>query len=52
VLKQHPYIGAYAARGIVHFRKVSGANACTVDALVKNNVLKPEQAEKLRAYCE
>lgn len=51
-LKKHPYIGAYAARGIVHYRKISGTQMCTIDELVKNNILKAEQAEKLRSYCE
>jgi competence ComEA-like helix-hairpin-helix protein len=50
VLKTHPYIGAYAARGIVHFRQVAGAASCTVDALIQNNILKKETAEKLRPY--
>ncbi|MDR2361849.1 MAG: helix-hairpin-helix domain-containing protein [Prevotellaceae bacterium] len=52
VLKAHPYIGAYAARGILHFRQVAGAEACTVDALITNNILKKDIAEKLRPYAE
>ncbi|MDR1406373.1 MAG: helix-hairpin-helix domain-containing protein [Prevotellaceae bacterium] len=48
-LAKHPYIGAYAARGIVHFRTVQGY--CSIDALVKNNILKAGRAEQLRPYC-
>ncbi|MDR1680897.1 MAG: helix-hairpin-helix domain-containing protein [Prevotellaceae bacterium] len=50
VLRVHPYIGAYDARGIILFRRVAGAEACTIDALITNNVLKKEVAEKLRPY--
>jgi competence ComEA-like helix-hairpin-helix protein len=49
LLRKHPYIGAYAARGIVHFRDTQGY--CDVDALINNNILKAEQAEQLRPYC-
>jgi DNA uptake protein ComE-like DNA-binding protein len=49
VLAKHPYIGAYAARGILHFRE---KNPCTIDALVKNNILNAEKAEQLRPYCK
>ncbi|MDR0729217.1 MAG: helix-hairpin-helix domain-containing protein [Prevotellaceae bacterium] len=52
VLKAHPYIGPYVARGILHFRQVAGAEACTVDALITNNILKKDRAEKLRPYVE
>jgi len=51
-LKKHPYIGAYVARGIVHYRKVASEKSYTIDDLVKNNILKSELAEKLRPYCE
>jgi DNA uptake protein ComE-like DNA-binding protein len=49
-LARHPYIGAYAARGIVHFRTTQGY--CNIDALVKNNVLPAGKAEQLRPYCK
>ncbi|MDR0668167.1 MAG: helix-hairpin-helix domain-containing protein [Prevotellaceae bacterium] len=52
ILKAHPYIGAYAARGILLFRRMSGAEACTIDALITNNILKKDVAEKLRPYVE
>jgi competence ComEA-like helix-hairpin-helix protein len=50
VLARHPYIGAYNARGIIHFRSTQGA--CDIDALVKNNILDAGKAEQLRPYCK
>ena len=50
LLAKHPYIGAYAARGIVHFRSMQGA--CDIDALVKNNILHAGKAAQLRPYCK
>ncbi|MDR2359098.1 MAG: helix-hairpin-helix domain-containing protein [Prevotellaceae bacterium] len=49
LLAKHPYIGAYAARGIVHFRSTQGV--CDIDGLVKNNILDAGKAEQLRPYC-
>ncbi|MDR3350411.1 MAG: helix-hairpin-helix domain-containing protein [Prevotellaceae bacterium] len=49
-LAKHPYIGAYAARGIVHFRTMQGA--CDIDALIKNNILDAGKAAQLRPYCK
>ena len=49
-LKRHPYIGAYAARGIVLFISQSGTDACTLDNLVKTGILSAQVAEKLRPY--
>ena len=46
-LKLHPYIGAYAARGIVLFRENNPRSEWTVEALAKAGVLKPEMASKL-----
>ena len=51
-LRQHPYIGYYAARGIVHFRTTQGAQACTLRALVENNILNDDAAQRLKLYCE
>ncbi|MDR0691958.1 MAG: helix-hairpin-helix domain-containing protein [Prevotellaceae bacterium] len=51
-LRQHPYIGYYAARGIVHFRTTQGAQACTLHALVENNILNDDAAQRLKPYCE
>src|SRR5574344_882535 len=49
-LKRHPYIGAYAARGIALFISQSGAEACTLDNLVKASIISVTVAEKLRPY--
>ncbi len=49
-LKDHPYIGAYAARGILLFRKNNAR--CTLDDLLVNNILQKTQAEKLAGYVE
>ncbi|MDR3180844.1 MAG: helix-hairpin-helix domain-containing protein [Prevotellaceae bacterium] len=51
-LRQHPYIGYYAARGIVHFRTTQGTQACTLRALVENNILNNDAAQRLKPYCE
>jgi DNA uptake protein ComE-like DNA-binding protein len=51
-LRQHPYIGYYAARGIVHFRTTQGAQACTLRALAENNILNEDAAQRLKPYCE
>jgi DNA uptake protein ComE-like DNA-binding protein len=51
-LRRHPYIGYYAARGIVHFRTIQEAQACTLRALVENNILNEDAAQRLRSYCE
>jgi DNA uptake protein ComE-like DNA-binding protein len=52
ILRQHPYIGYYAARGIVHFRATQGAQACTLRALLENNILNEDAAQRLKPYCE
>ena len=46
-LKKHPYIGSYAARGIVLYRENNPKSAWTVEALARAGVLKPEMADKL-----
>ena len=46
-LKLHPYIGTYAARGIVIFREHNPRSSWTVDALEAAGVLKPEMAARL-----
>jgi DNA uptake protein ComE-like DNA-binding protein len=51
-LWKHPYIGYHAARGIVHFRTTQGAEACTLSALLKNNILNEDVAQRLKPYCE
>lgn len=49
-LARHPYIGAYNARGIALFAEAMGKDSCTLSNLVKNNILSPEAAEKLKPY--
>jgi DNA uptake protein ComE-like DNA-binding protein len=51
-LQQHPYIGYYAACGIVHFRTTQGAQACTLHALRENNILNEEATQRLTPYCK
>lgn len=49
-LVKHPYIGAYAARGIVLLREKFGAAACTLENLVKERILTKKAAENLWYY--
>ena len=49
-LARHPYVGAYAARGILLMREKFGAGACTMENLVKERILSPQMAEKLWHY--
>ena len=49
-LIRHPYIGAYAARGIILLREKFGTAACTLQNLVKEKILSPAMAEKLWYY--
>lgn len=51
-LMRHPYIGAYAARGIILMREKMGKAACTLENLVKERVLAPKAAERLWFYVE
>lgn len=46
-LKKHPYIGTYAARGIVVFRDNNPSSEWTVDALAAAGILKKENADRL-----
>lgn len=55
-LAMHPYLGKNAARSIARYRRVYAMEPLrsehyTLDALVKENVLTPERAAKLRPYC-
>ena len=49
-LIRHPYIGAYAARGILLMRQKFGAQACSLENLVKERVISAQMAEKLWFY--
>lgn len=51
-LMRHPYIGAYAARGIILMRERIGVEACTLENLVKERVISEETAKKLWYYVE
>ena len=51
-LIRHPYVGAYAARGILLMREKFGVGACTLENLVKEKILAPATAEKLWFYIE
>lgn len=48
----HPYIGAYAARGILLLRQKLGDGACTLENLVKERIISKEKAELLWPYIE
>ncbi|MDR0294608.1 MAG: helix-hairpin-helix domain-containing protein [Prevotellaceae bacterium] len=49
-LRLHPYIGYYAARGIISFRKIQPV--VSLDDLVQNNVLTEGVAERLVPYVQ
>jgi competence ComEA-like helix-hairpin-helix protein len=49
LMRRHPYLGAYTARGVVQYAKRKGS-AATLDELIKNNLITSLQAEKLKAY--
>lgn len=51
-LINHPYIGAYAARGIILMREKMGKEFCTLENLVKERVVSNENAERLWPYIE
>lgn len=46
-LRMHPYIGSYAARGVVLYRENNPASAWTVEGLVNAGVIDRENAAKL-----
>ena len=51
-LSQHPYIGPYAARQMVHDRELLGDSSCTLSSLLRRNVLQVKQVEWLTHYIE
>jgi len=51
-LSRHPYIGPYAARWVVHYREQLGDSVCRPQALLRRNIIKPQQAEWLEYYVE
>lgn len=46
----HPYIGAYAAKGIVRYRSVCDTSQWTVAKLVENGIITPVNGAKLSHY--
>lgn len=46
-LKKHPYIGSYAAHGVVVYRDNTPRSQWTVEGLVKAGILKPDLGPKL-----
>ncbi len=51
-LINHPYIGAYAARGIILMREKLGKESCTLENLVKERIISNKNAERLWPYME
>jgi len=51
-LGQHPYIGPYAARWIVHYREQLGDTVCTLPSLLRRNIIKTTQVQWLEYYVE
>jgi len=47
-MRRHPYIGYYAARGIISFRKMQPV--VTLDDLVQNNIITEDVAKRLVPY--
>ncbi|MBP5504776.1 MAG: helix-hairpin-helix domain-containing protein [Bacteroidales bacterium] len=47
-LASHPYIGTYAAKGILRYKSVADTAAWSLDNLVKNGVIKGQDAPRLR----
>ncbi len=54
-MERHPYIGPYAARGILFYRerkKEGGGGKITLDELIRENIISPQAAEKLIHYID
>lgn len=52
-MEKHPYIGAYAARGILLYREWksrNGTDEITLEELVRENILSPVHAGRLSLY--
>ena len=47
-LSRHPYIGSYAAKGIIRYKSVTDTAAWSLEGLVENGVIKAADAERLR----
>lgn len=49
-LEAHPYIGSYAAKGILRYRSVTDTAQWSFTDLVRNNLLTPDRIAKLSKY--
>lgn len=49
-LAGHLYIGRYLARCIIRYRETVGADSCTLENLLRDNILSNEQARKIGWY--
>ena len=49
-LEAHPYVGTYAAKGILRYRSVTDTSEWSFTDLVRNNVLTPDRGSKLSRY--
>lgn len=47
-LARHPYIGSYAAKGIIRYKSVTDTAAWSLDGLVENGIIRAEDAARLR----
>ena len=47
-LSAHPYIGSYAAKGIIRYRSVTDTAAWSLNGLVENGILKGTDATRLK----
>ena len=47
-LETNPYIGPYAAKGIIRYRSVADSAALTLQGLVENGIITEENAARLR----
>ena len=51
-LAAHPYIGSYAAKGIVRLRKFCKRDSLNVDMLVREGILPLQKAKRLKLYTD
>lgn len=49
-LSAHPYVGRYLAQSILRYRDVVGVEACTLETLIQEKILTPEQGNKIGLY--
>ena len=49
-LSAHPYVGSFAAKGILRYRSVTDTSQWSFGDLVLNNILTPDRGSKLSKY--